>query len=123
MNAVFYLSQLAGKTMIEQKYGKIINIASMTAFFASVLIPAYSASKGGVAQITKALSNEWSSHGVNVNAIAPGYMATELTANMKEVNPKQYEEEFLWGVGEIQKISRDLLYFWHLMHQRISQVL
>ena len=73
MNAVFYLSQLAGKTMIEQKYGKIINIASMTAFFASVLIPAYSASKGGVAQITKALSNEWSSHGVNVN-------------------PKQYEE-------------------------------
>ena len=60
MNAVFYLSQLAGKTMIEQKYGKIINIASMTAFFASVLIPAYS--------------------------------ATELTANMKEVNPKQYEE-------------------------------
>lgn len=92
MNAVFYLSQLAGKTMIEQKYGKIINIASMTAFFASVLIPAYSASKGGVAQITKALSNEWSSQGVNVNAIAPGYMATDLTANMKDVNPKQYEE-------------------------------
>ncbi|MBU3878295.1 SDR family oxidoreductase [Faecalicatena sp. AGMB00832] len=92
MNAVFYLSQLAGKTMLEQKYGKIINIASMTSFFASVLIPAYSASKAGVAQITKALSNEWASQGVNVNAIAPGYMATELTANMKEVNPKQYDE-------------------------------
>lgn len=92
MNAVFYLSQLAGKTMLAQKYGKIINIASMTSFFASVLIPAYSASKAGVAQITKALSNEWASQGVNVNAIAPGYMATELTANMKEVNPKQYEE-------------------------------
>ena len=55
MNAVFYMSQLAGK-QCWQKYGKIINIASMTAFFASVLIPAYSASKGGVAQITKALS-------------------------------------------------------------------
>lgn len=92
MNAVFYMSQLAGKTMLVQKYGKIINIASMTAFFASVLIPAYSASKGGVAQITKALSNEWAGQGVNVNAIAPGYMATELTANIKEVNPKQYEE-------------------------------
>lgn len=92
MNAVFYMSQLAGRTMLKQKYGKIINIASMTAFFGSVLIPAYSASKGGVAQITKALSNEWAGQGVNVNAIAPGYMATELTANMKEVNPKQYEE-------------------------------
>lgn len=92
MNAVFYLSQLAGKTMLAQKYGKIINIASMTSFFASVMIPAYSASKGGVAQITKALSNEWAGQGVNVNAIAPGYMATELTANMKEVNPRQYEE-------------------------------
>lgn len=92
MSAVFYLSQLAGRTMLEQKYGKIINIASMTSFFASTLIPAYSASKGGVAQITKALSNEWAGQGVNVNAIAPGYMATELTANMKEVNPKQYEE-------------------------------
>lgn len=92
MNAVFYLSQLAGKTMLAQKYGKIINIASMTSFFASVLIPAYAASKAGVAQITKALSNEWAAQGVNVNAIAPGYMATELTANMKEVNPKQYEE-------------------------------
>lgn len=92
LNALFYLSQLAGKTMIKQKYGKIINVASMTAFFASVLIPAYAASKGAVAQVTKALSNEWASLGVNVNAIAPGYMATELTANMKEVNPKQYEE-------------------------------
>ncbi len=66
MNAVFYMSQLAGKTMLA-KYGKIINIASMTAFFASVLIPAYSASKGGVAQITKGTVNEWASQGVNVN--------------------------------------------------------
>lgn len=92
LTAVFCLSQLAGKTMLKQHYGKIINIASMTSFFGSVLIPAYAASKAGVAQITKALSNEWSSSGINVNAIAPGYMATELTRNMKEVNPKQYEE-------------------------------
>ncbi len=92
LSAVFYMSQLAGRTMIEQGYGRIINIASMTVYFASVLIPAYSASKAGVAQLTKALSNEWAASGVTVNAIAPGYMATELTANMKEVNPKQYEE-------------------------------
>lgn len=92
LSAVFYMSKLAGKTMLEQGYGRIINVASMTVYFASVMIPAYSASKAGVAQLTRALSNEWSSKGVNVNAIAPGYMATELTANMKEVNPKQYEE-------------------------------
>lgn len=92
LSAVFYMSQLAGRTMLEQGGGRIINIASMTVYCASVLIPAYAASKAGVAQMTKALSNEWASGGVTVNAIAPGYMATELTANMKEVNPKQYEE-------------------------------
>lgn len=92
LNSVFYMSQLAGRTMLQQNYGKIINVASMTVYFASVMIPAYSASKAGVAQITKALSNEWASQGINVNAIAPGYMATELTANIKDVNPKQYEE-------------------------------
>lgn len=92
LSAVFFLSQEAGRQMLKQKYGKIINIASMTSFVASVMIPAYSASKGGVAQLTKALSNEWASQGINVNAIAPGYMKTELTKNIKEVNPKQYEE-------------------------------
>lgn len=92
LSAVFYMSQLAGRTMLKQEYGRIINVASMTVYFASVLIPAYSASKAGVAQLTKALSNEWAKSGVTVNAIAPGYMDTELTANMKDVNPKQYEE-------------------------------
>lgn len=92
LNSVFFLSQLAGQTMIEQHYGKIINIASMTSFFGSVLIPAYTCSKSAIAALTKALSNEWASLGVNVNAIAPGYMATELTANMKETNPQQYDE-------------------------------
>lgn len=92
LNSVFFLSQLAGRTMIEQKYGKIINIASMCSFFGSVMVPAYTASKGAVAQLTKALSNEWAEYGVNVNAIAPGYMATELTADMKTTNPEQYKE-------------------------------
>ena len=92
LSAMFFLSQAVGKRMIAQKYGKIINIASMCSFFGSVMIPAYSASKGGVAQLTKALSNEWAQYGVNVNAIAPGYMATKLTADMKEKNPAQYEQ-------------------------------
>lgn len=92
LSAVFYMSQLAGRTMLEQKYGRIINMASMTVYFASEMIPAYTASKAGLAQLTRALSNEWAKSGVTVNAIAPGYMATQLTANMKEVNPKLYEE-------------------------------
>ena len=92
LNTVFLLAQLAGKTMLEENSGRIINIASMTSFFGSEMVPAYAASKGAVAQLTKALSNEWSSKGVNVNAIAPGYMETKLTSDMKEKNPKQYEE-------------------------------
>lgn len=92
LNALFFLSQLAGETMLKQGYGRIINVASMCSFFGSTMIPAYTASKGAVAQLTKALSNEWAGQGVTVNAIAPGYMATELTADMKEKNPKQYEE-------------------------------
>jgi 2-deoxy-D-gluconate 3-dehydrogenase len=75
---VFLLSQLAGKVMLEQGSGRIINIASMTSYFGSKRIPAYTASKGGIMQLTKALSNEWCGRGVNVNAIAPGYMLSEF---------------------------------------------
>lgn len=92
LTSTFLMSQLAGNIMIKQGHGKIINIASMTSFFGSVLIPAYSASKGGVMQLTKALSNEWAEYGVTVNAIAPGYMETELTSDMKIKNPEQYKE-------------------------------
>jgi 2-deoxy-D-gluconate 3-dehydrogenase len=80
LDAVWILAQAAGRHMLEQGRGKIINTASEMSFFGGITIPAYAASKGGVAQLTKALSNEWASRGVNVNAIAPGYMATELTA-------------------------------------------
>ena len=76
LSAVFQLSQLAVKTMLPYG-GKIINIASMTSFFGSEGIPAYTASKGGVMQLTKALSNEWSGQGIQVNAIAPGFFVTE----------------------------------------------
>src|ERR1051326_7134819 len=79
LSAVFRLSQLAGRQMIEQGRGKIINIASLLSFQGGITVPAYAASKGGVAQLTKALSNEWAGKGINVNAIAPGYMRTDNT--------------------------------------------
>lgn len=78
LTAVFDLCQLAGKVMLEQGQGKIVNVASLLSFFGGLTVPAYAASKGGVMQLTKALSNEWASRGVNVNAIAPGYMSTDM---------------------------------------------
>ena len=84
LTAVFRLAQLAGQQMLKQgKPGKILNIASLLSFQGGVLVPAYAAAKGGVAQLTKALSNEWAAKGINVNAIAPGYMATDNTAALR----------------------------------------
>jgi 2-deoxy-D-gluconate 3-dehydrogenase len=79
LTSVFRLCQLAGRHMLKQGSGKIVNIASLLSFQGGILVPAYAAAKGGVAQLTKALANEWAAKGVNVNAIAPGYMATENT--------------------------------------------
>jgi 2-dehydro-3-deoxy-D-gluconate 5-dehydrogenase len=84
LTSVFRLSQLAGRQMIEQGAGKILNIASLLSFQGGITVPAYAASKGGVAQLTKALANEWASKRVNVNAIAPGYMRTENTAALQK---------------------------------------
>lgn len=78
LNAVFLLSQLAAREMLKNKQGKIINIASLLSFFGGYTVPAYAASKGGIAQLTKAFANEWASKGINVNAVAPGYMDTEM---------------------------------------------
>lgn len=78
LTAGFQLCQLAGREMLKNGYGKIINIASMQSFNGGLTIPAYAASKGAIAQLTKSLSNEWAAKNVNVNAIAPGYMATDL---------------------------------------------
>ena len=82
LSAMFFACQAAAKVMIPRGKGKIINIASLTSFFGSRNIPAYVASKGGVMQLTKALSNEWAPLGINVNAIAPGYMKTKLTESL-----------------------------------------
>jgi 2-deoxy-D-gluconate 3-dehydrogenase len=82
LDAVWILAQAAGRTMLAQGGGKIINIASLLSFFGGITVPSYAASKGGVAQLTKALSNEWAGYGVNVNAIAPGYMDTALCEDL-----------------------------------------
>jgi 2-deoxy-D-gluconate 3-dehydrogenase len=84
LTAVFRLSQLAGRQMISQGKGKIVNIASLLSFQGGITVPAYAASKGGVAQLTKALSNEWAGKGINVNAIAPGYMRTDNTKALQQ---------------------------------------
>jgi 2-deoxy-D-gluconate 3-dehydrogenase len=79
LTSVFRLCQCAARPMLERGYGKIVNIASLLSFQGGITVPAYAAAKGAVAQLTKALANEWAARGVQVNAIAPGYMATELT--------------------------------------------
>lgn len=80
LTSVFQLSQLVGRDLLARNSGgKIINIASLLSFQGGIRVPAYSASKGGVAQLTKALANEWAAHNIQVNAIAPGYFATTNT--------------------------------------------
>ena len=93
LNAVFHWSQDAGKVMIAQGSGKIINIASLLSFQGGLNVAAYAAAKGGVAQLTKSLANEWAKHGVNVNAIAPGYMLTDATAGLR-ANAARSEQVF-----------------------------
>ena len=83
LSSVFRLSQAAGRKMVEQGSGKIVNIASLLSFQGGITVPAYTASKSGVAGLTKALANEWAKYNVNVNAIAPGYMETANTAPLR----------------------------------------
>ena len=83
IKGAFFMSQAAGKHFIAQGHGKIINIASMLSFQGGVRVPSYTASKSGIAGITRLLANEWAQKGVNINAIAPGYMATDNTAQLR----------------------------------------
>ena len=84
LSAAFHLSQLAGQHMLAQKIkGKIVNIASLLSFQGGIRVAGYSSAKAGVAGLTKALANEWASKGINVNAIAPGYIVTDNTASLR----------------------------------------
>jgi 2-deoxy-D-gluconate 3-dehydrogenase len=85
LTTVFRLSRAAARHMLERgEGGKIINIASLLSFQGGINVPGYAAAKGGVAQLTKALANEWAPYRINVNAIAPGYMATDNTAALRQ---------------------------------------
>src|SRR3954462_10907029 len=102
LKSVFFLCQAAGRHMIGQGRGKIVNIASMLSFQGGIRVPSYTASKSGVAGLTKLLANEWATKGVNVNAIAPGYIATSNTAALQadEVRNRQILERIpagRWG--------------------------
>lgn len=84
LKSAFFLAQAAGRHMIGQGRGKIINVASMLSFQGGIRVPSYTASKSGMAGITKLLACEWAGKGVNVNAIAPGYMATDNTTQLRD---------------------------------------
>lgn len=105
LSSVFRLSQAAARQMIAQGGGKIINIASLLSFQGGITVPAYTASKSGVAGLTKALANEWAKNNINVNAIAPGYIATNNTAALQadETRNRQILERIpaaRWGNPE-----------------------
>jgi 2-dehydro-3-deoxy-D-gluconate 5-dehydrogenase len=105
LNAVFRLSRSAGRHMLAHGGGKIVNVASLLAFQGGIRVPAYAASKHGVAALTKALANEWAGSGVNVNAVAPGYIATDNTTALRAdpVRSKQILERIpagRWGEAE-----------------------
>lgn len=106
LSSVFRLSQLFAKNILERKgKGKIVNIASLLSFQGGITVPAYTASKHGVAGLTKAFANEWAARGINVNAIAPGYMATDNTTALRadETRNRQILERIpagRWGDAE-----------------------
>ena len=89
LNAPFILSREIGKGMVERGAGKILFTASLLSFQGGITVPGYAASKGGLAQLVKALANEWAPHGVNVNAIAPGYVETDNTRALRD-DPDRY---------------------------------
>lgn len=105
LSSIFRLSQAVAKKMIESGGGKIVNIASLLSFQGGITVPAYTASKSGVAGLTKAFANEWAKENINVNAIAPGYMATNNTTALRsdETRNRQILERIpagRWGTPE-----------------------
>ena len=107
LNAVFLLSKIAGQSMSARKQGKIINIGSMYSYFGSGLAPSYSAAKGAIVQLTKSMAVELAPHGIQVNAIAPGWIETDMTAPVRSEELKAMGDAILartpagrWGLPE-----------------------
>ncbi|MBY0077514.1 SDR family oxidoreductase [Priestia aryabhattai] len=105
LKTVWLLCQQAGRQMLKQGSGKIINMASLLSYQGGITVPAYAAAKGGVAQLTKALSNEWATKGVNVNGIVPGYIATDMNEALinDEMRSRQIIERIpagRWGQAD-----------------------
>ncbi|MBR8402786.1 2-dehydro-3-deoxy-D-gluconate 5-dehydrogenase KduD [Burkholderia cenocepacia] len=106
LKSVFFLSQAVARQMVRQgRGGKIVNVASMLSFQGGIRVPSYTASKSGVLGLTRLLANEWAARGINVNAIAPGYMETDNTAQLREDSRRS--DEILgripagrWGVPD-----------------------
>jgi 2-deoxy-D-gluconate 3-dehydrogenase len=109
LTSVFRLSQIAGRAMIDNGGGKIVNIASLLSFQGGITVPAYTASKSAVAGLTKALANEWAKHNVNVNAIAPGYIATKKygrTAGGRDEKPADTRAHSCGPLGKTRRPRR-----------------
>ena len=107
LNAVFLLSKIAGASMAARKRGKIINIGSMYSYFGSGLVPSYSAAKGAIVQLTKSMAIELAPHGIQVNALAPGWIETDMTAALRGEELKAMGEAIVartpagrWGLPE-----------------------
>jgi 2-deoxy-D-gluconate 3-dehydrogenase len=107
LNAVFLLSKLAAASMASRKRGKIINLGSMYSYFGAGLVPSYSAAKGAIVQLTKSMAVELAPHGIQVNAIAPGWIETDMTAVVRTEALKAMNDEILmrtpagrWGQAE-----------------------
>ncbi len=110
LKAVWLLCQAAGRHMTERRQGKIINLASLLTYQGGITVPAYAAAKGGIGQLTKALANEWAKYRVNVNAIVPGYFATDMNEALlaDQERNKQITERIpagRWGSPEDMKGS------------------
>jgi len=91
LTAQFVLTRELGRDMVERGYGKIVFVASLLSFQGGITVPGYTASKSGIAGLTKALANEWAARGVNVNAVAPGYVRTDNTQALQD-DPDRYEQ-------------------------------
>ena len=107
LNSVFLLSKLVGASMAQRRHGKVINIGSMYSYFGSGLIPSYSAAKGAIVQLTKSMAIELAPHGIQVNAIAPGWFETDMTAAVRSEEMKAMNDEIIlrtpaarWGQPE-----------------------